>query len=214
MLDAIDGGLRRADPSGNLHFGQPDGAQMADGFLRCHFAKPIRNRISRQYAIMLACGASFPDHRRMLRLADNLRYLLGEARLSENALAEKTGIPQPTINRILKEQSKDPRDSTLVPIAKYFRVSVEALRRANLRDSQHHVEGARTALDNELLRQAVTEAEQRIAARGLTMTITPEDRAEVVAAVYEGLREGIGIAQVGRFVDGTLRAIARGTKVS
>jgi transcriptional regulator with XRE-family HTH domain len=94
---------------------------------------------------MLARGGGGPDHLRMGRLADNLRYLLDKAELSENALADKTGVPQPTINRILRGQSRDPRDSTLEPIAKFFRVSVEALRRRYRRGhppSRRHPGGA------------------------------------------------------------------------
>lgn len=67
------------------------------------------------------------DHANVNKLAANLKSLLGE--MSENQLAEATGVPQPTINRILRGESRDPRDSTLVPIARYFGVSVEALRR-------------------------------------------------------------------------------------
>lgn len=79
-------------------------------------------------------------------------------------------------------------------------------------DETEHPAATPATLDTDLLRQAVTEAERRIAARGLTTIITPEDRAEVVLLVYEGLQEGIGLKQVERFVDGTLRAIARGVK--
>lgn len=47
-------------------------------------------------------------------------------------LATKTGVPQPTIFRILTGESNDPRTTTLRPIAAYFGVTVEQLREGDL----------------------------------------------------------------------------------
>lgn len=81
----------------------------------------------------------------MNRLAPNLRKLIDDAQISENQLSERTGVPQPTINRILKEQSRDPRDSTLLPLARYFKLTVEELRRADLSEKIHPIAIRETA---------------------------------------------------------------------
>lgn len=70
----------------------------------------------------------------MNRLATNLRGLLQREGLSENALSERTGVPQPTINRILKGESKDPRDRTVAPLADYFGVPLEVMKRGDALD--------------------------------------------------------------------------------
>lgn len=51
-----------------------------------------------------------------------------ESHLSENQLARNTGVPQPTIHRVLAGKVEDPRDGTLRPLAEYFGVTVEQLR--------------------------------------------------------------------------------------
>jgi len=48
--------------------------------------------------------------------------------LSENQLSRNTGVPQPTIHRILSGRVGDPRDGTLRPLAEYFGVTVEQMR--------------------------------------------------------------------------------------
>lgn len=48
--------------------------------------------------------------------------------LSANQLALKSGIPQPTITRILNGESLDPDTATLRPLAEYFSVTVGQLR--------------------------------------------------------------------------------------
>ena len=64
----------------------------------------------------------------MPTVAEILTMLMARERLSDNELAERTGIPQPTISRIKSGDSRDPRDSTLRPLAKYFRLSISQLR--------------------------------------------------------------------------------------
>jgi phage repressor protein C with HTH and peptisase S24 domain len=68
----------------------------------------------------------------MNKLAENLRFLLTRDGISENVLAEQTGVSQPTINRILRGEIKDPRDNTIAPIAGHYGISVETLRRGDL----------------------------------------------------------------------------------
>ena len=64
----------------------------------------------------------------MPTVAEILTILMAREGLSDNELAERTGIPQPTISRIKNGDSRDPRDSTLRPLAKYFRLSISQLR--------------------------------------------------------------------------------------
>ena len=64
----------------------------------------------------------------MSTVAEILTTLMVRAGLSDNELADRTGIPQPTISRIKNGHSRDPRDSTLRPLAEHFRLSVSQLR--------------------------------------------------------------------------------------
>ena len=64
----------------------------------------------------------------MPTVAEILTMLMAREGLSDNELAERTGIPQPTISRIKNGDSRDPRDSTLRLLAKYFRLSISQLR--------------------------------------------------------------------------------------
>ena len=60
-------------------------------------------------------------------VSDNLRWLMKKTDTSENELARKTRVPQPTINRILGEQIKSPRHQTIQPIAAFFGISIDEL---------------------------------------------------------------------------------------
>lgn len=64
----------------------------------------------------------------MMEIARILTELMARERLSDNDLAARTGVPQPTISRIKSGESRDPRDSTLRPLADYFRISISQLR--------------------------------------------------------------------------------------
>jgi len=63
----------------------------------------------------------------MNNLSNNLRNLLHGAKLSENELARRTGIPQQMINRMLSGVNKNPKIATLLPIAQYFKVTISQL---------------------------------------------------------------------------------------
>lgn len=60
-------------------------------------------------------------------ISHNLRHLMDTAGVGENELARQTGIQQPTIHRIVVGTSRDPRRSTLQPLAEFFGVTVEQL---------------------------------------------------------------------------------------
>ncbi len=58
----------------------------------------------------------------------NLRILMDQQGIHETALARATGVPQPTLHRLLNANTHDPRDGTVRPLADYFGVTVEHLR--------------------------------------------------------------------------------------
>ena len=63
-----------------------------------------------------------------MAIKDTLKALMEQRGISQNELGEKTKVPQPTIFRILSGESKDPRHSTVKPIADFFGVTVAQLR--------------------------------------------------------------------------------------
>lgn len=63
------------------------------------------------------------------RVPQHLRTLMDQHGLGENALSRETGVPQSTIHRVLNEPGLEARDSTLHPLATYFGITVEQLRR-------------------------------------------------------------------------------------
>lgn len=63
-----------------------------------------------------------------MNVRTNLERLIAERDTNATALAEATGVPQPTIHRILTGETADPRTKTLEPLARYFGVSVSDLR--------------------------------------------------------------------------------------
>lgn len=57
---------------------------------------------------------------------DVLRELLDRTGENPNSLAKKTGVAQSTIQRLLANDTKEPRRSTLEPIARYYGFPVDA----------------------------------------------------------------------------------------
>jgi transcriptional regulator with XRE-family HTH domain len=61
-------------------------------------------------------------------LRQNLLALIeAHNNISESELARKTGVPQPTINRLLSGVTPDPRVSTVRDLARFFEVRIEQL---------------------------------------------------------------------------------------
>jgi transcriptional regulator with XRE-family HTH domain len=56
-----------------------------------------------------------------------LKRLVQNAGLTEVELANKSGIAQTTINRLMNGATPDPRTSTLLPLAKYFNITIGQL---------------------------------------------------------------------------------------
>ncbi|MCG9054413.1 helix-turn-helix domain-containing protein [Laribacter hongkongensis] len=63
-----------------------------------------------------------------MAIKDTLKALMEQRGITQNELGEKTKVPQPTIFRILSGESKDPRHSTVKPLADFFGVTVAQLR--------------------------------------------------------------------------------------
>lgn len=59
------------------------------------------------------------------KISNILQGLMGD--MSEAALARAVNLPKATINRVLSGSTPDPRAGTLLPIAKYFNVTIEQL---------------------------------------------------------------------------------------
>jgi transcriptional regulator with XRE-family HTH domain len=60
-----------------------------------------------------------------LDISKQLSKLMRDNNLSQSALSRATGVPQPTINRILSEVTREPRRDSVVRIAN-FSVSLQS----------------------------------------------------------------------------------------
>ena len=60
-------------------------------------------------------------------MSTELARLMKQEGISQSALSRATGVPQPTINRILSQVTQDPRRDSMISIANYFGVAVESL---------------------------------------------------------------------------------------
>ncbi|MDR3444715.1 LexA family transcriptional regulator [Dyella sp.] len=65
-------------------------------------------------------------------LVSNLKFLIDRESMTENALANETGMDQSQINRIIAGKNKDPRDRTIQPLAERFNLSVRELKYVDL----------------------------------------------------------------------------------
>lgn len=69
-------------------------------------------------------AAYFPT----MKIGERLKQIMEEQNLTANALAERSGVPQPTISRIVNGSHGDPRTKTLEKLAAALNFSVSALR--------------------------------------------------------------------------------------
>lgn len=63
----------------------------------------------------------------MNTLAANIKNLMISLNINESELSRQTSVGQPVIHKIAKGVTKNPSVETLLPIAKFFGVSIEAL---------------------------------------------------------------------------------------
>mgnify|MGYP000388441737 CR=1 FL=1 len=64
-------------------------------------------------------------------LVDKLRQKMSEQGLNSSTLAQKSGVPQPTIYRILNGESTDPRTTTVTKLAQALSMTELELRGIN-----------------------------------------------------------------------------------
>lgn len=93
--------------------------------------------IARMYALTHICRMSNPA----TLIAKNLEWLITQKRTNPYELQRATGVPQPTIHRILTGESSDPRTKTLQPLADYFQVTVAEMRDRDLSAPADALEG-------------------------------------------------------------------------
>ena len=62
-------------------------------------------------------------------MCTELARLMKQEGISQSGLSRATGVPQPTINRILSQVTQDPRRDSMISIANYFGVPLESLYR-------------------------------------------------------------------------------------
>lgn len=60
-------------------------------------------------------------------LSSILSHLMAEKNIKSAELARKTGIGQPVIHRVMTGTTDNPQIATLIPLAKFFRVSLDQL---------------------------------------------------------------------------------------
>ena len=72
-----------------------------------------------------------------LDLADRLGQLMREKKFTQSSLSRASGVPQPTINRILARVTKDPRRESVVRMADCLNISPEVLYGSAHKGSAH-----------------------------------------------------------------------------
>lgn len=77
----------------------------------------------------------------MSQLQLNLAYLIAKHDTNPTQLAKATGVPQPTIKRILDGTSQKPHDVTLAPLAQHFGLTAYVVRYARLEEADQDIEG-------------------------------------------------------------------------
>lgn len=60
-------------------------------------------------------------------MSKELARLMTQEGISQSALSRATGVPQPTINRILSQVTQDPRRDSMARLATYFGVPIDSL---------------------------------------------------------------------------------------
>lgn len=63
----------------------------------------------------------------MNNIAKNLKLLISKEDISENELSKRVGIPQQVLNRIVSGSNFNPKLTTILPVAEYFKVPLQAL---------------------------------------------------------------------------------------
>lgn len=75
-----------------------------------------------------------PAYSYSMGIKENLKTLMDARRVSQYELARQTGVPQPTIQRILSGESKDPKTATVDKLARFLGVDTPELRGTSKKD--------------------------------------------------------------------------------
>ncbi|MCD6056157.1 MAG: peptidase S24-like domain protein [Gammaproteobacteria bacterium] len=62
-----------------------------------------------------------------MKISENLRKLMDDIKITEAKLARQTGIPQPTLHRILSGATRSPRGESLSKLANFLSVTISQL---------------------------------------------------------------------------------------
>ena len=82
-------------------------------------------------------------------LHNKLAKLMRACGISQSALSRATGVPQPTINRILNESIREPRYDSVVRLAHFFAVTPESIYGpCSMRTSKYPKTSLKTLYDN------------------------------------------------------------------
>lgn len=120
----------------------------------------------------------------MSKTRENLIYLMRVKDVNPTYLAAKTGVPQPTIFRILSGESSDPRTSTLKPLAAFFNITVEMLRAGNVRDGTYEALAEKLAAEQPKTKRIPVWG--TISDDGDHVVIDHSDQAETIELPVEG----------------------------
>lgn len=81
------------------------------------------------------------------KLSETLKRLLFEKNIKPTELARLTKVPQPTIQRIIAGTTARPHSNSLVPIADYFKISINQLKGAEPIDWLDKVEAKHSGIN-------------------------------------------------------------------
>jgi transcriptional regulator with XRE-family HTH domain len=146
-----DGWLRKAYPIGDLALRPAAGHQLPKLPLHHHHVgESIRVDIdasipTRYYAV---------THTSDVKIGENLRKEMDRQGVTEYALGKRSGVPQPTIHRILTGESRNPKARTLDRLARTLGMSHDDLVRGEPRRPGLPVRDETPAYDPETLRVA------------------------------------------------------------
>lgn len=124
-----NGRLGNASLARNLTVSDAKLSEFGEHLLNGHHAESIIRLRIHDNAKAYFTAADALSYSSGMKLSEILQRLMERSGVeSQIKLAELTGIHQPTIARLLSGDSRDPRRSTLQPLADYFRVSIAQLR--------------------------------------------------------------------------------------
>lgn len=103
----------------------------------CRFFRKTSLKIIQRWIAMDSIMSSMK-----IDISRQLEKLMREQKLSQSALSRATGVPQPTINRILSEVTREPRRDSVVRIANFFGVTPESLYKAPSKVAQSDETGS------------------------------------------------------------------------